>query len=130
VGGEPQHSDKARDIGQLAFDRTWLAHERTLMAWVRTATSMITFGFTIYKFFQFEEAANVKPRGFLTPRDFALIIISIGLFSLLLATIDHKRQVELLSTQLRQKQRSLAAIVAAVVSVFGILTLLATALRS
>jgi putative membrane protein len=38
----------------LAVDRTWLAHERTLMAWVRTATSMISFGFTIYKFFQFE----------------------------------------------------------------------------
>ena len=36
----------------LAFERTVLAHERTLMAWVRTAVSMISFGFTIYKFFQ------------------------------------------------------------------------------
>ena len=42
------------DSTELAVDRTWLAHERTLMAWVRTATSMISFGFTIYKFFQFE----------------------------------------------------------------------------
>jgi inner membrane protein YidH len=33
----------------LAVDRTRLAHERTLMAWVRTATSMISFGFTIAK---------------------------------------------------------------------------------
>jgi len=39
---------------QMALDRTWLAHERTLMAWARTAASMISFGFTIYKFFQFE----------------------------------------------------------------------------
>ena len=39
---------------RLAVDRTRLAHERTLMAWVRTATSLISFGFTIYKFFQFE----------------------------------------------------------------------------
>ena len=38
---------------KLAVDRTRLAHERTLMAWVRTATSLISFGFTIYKFFQF-----------------------------------------------------------------------------
>jgi uncharacterized membrane protein YidH (DUF202 family) len=26
-----------------------LAYERTLMAWVRTAASMISFGFSIYK---------------------------------------------------------------------------------
>lgn len=40
---------------KLAFERTNLAHERTLMAWVRTATSLISFGFTIYKFFQLEK---------------------------------------------------------------------------
>ncbi len=40
----------------LAVDRTRLAYERTLMAWIRTATSLITFGFTIYKFFQIEVA--------------------------------------------------------------------------
>jgi putative membrane protein len=100
------------------------------MAWVRTAVSMISFGFTIYKFFQFEEGAKVRAHGFLTPRDFALIMISIGLSSLLLATIAHQRQIRLLSAQIENKQRSLAAIVAAIVSVFGIVTLVATALRS
>ena len=39
---------------KLALDRTWLAHERTMLAWVRTAASLISFGFTIYKFFQLE----------------------------------------------------------------------------
>ncbi len=39
---------------RLALDRTALAHERTLMAWVQTAVSLISFGFTIYKFFHFE----------------------------------------------------------------------------
>jgi putative membrane protein len=29
----------------LAIDRTRMAAERTLMAWVRTALSMISFGF-------------------------------------------------------------------------------------
>ena len=43
------------DVGtRLAVDRTALAHERTLMAWIRTAASLISFGFTIYKFFDFE----------------------------------------------------------------------------
>ena len=46
---------KPLDAGtRLAVDRTRLAYERTLMAWVRTATSLISFGFTIYKFFEFE----------------------------------------------------------------------------
>ena len=39
---------------RLAVERTRLAYERTLMAWVRTATSLISFGFTVYKFFQFD----------------------------------------------------------------------------
>ena len=29
---------------ELALDRTLLAHDRALMAWVRTATSLISFG--------------------------------------------------------------------------------------
>src|SRR4030095_4895232 len=37
----------------LAVQRTFLAHERTLMAWVRTSASLISFGFTIYKFFAY-----------------------------------------------------------------------------
>ena len=56
---------------RLALDRTALAHERTLMAWVRTAVSLISFGFTIYKFFHFElqnrpplESEILGPRGF------------------------------------------------------------------
>jgi len=47
----------------LAYERTNLAHERTLMAWVRTGTSLITFGFTIYKYFQLEmSVARVRPQ--------------------------------------------------------------------
>ena len=40
------------DATRLAVDRTRLAYERTLMAWIRTATSMISFGFTIFKFLE------------------------------------------------------------------------------
>jgi Domain of unknown function (DUF202) len=43
---------------RLAMDRTRLAYERTMMAWIRTAASLISFGFTIYKFFQLEIKAT------------------------------------------------------------------------
>jgi putative membrane protein len=117
------------DSTQLALDRTWLAHERTLMAWVRTGTSMISFGFTIYKFFQFEvDKGAPVTRGILTPRDFALIMVSIGLVALLMATIAHRKEMRGLSVQL-QGRRSLAEIVAALVSGFGILVLLSAIFR-
>ena len=62
------------DIGtRLAIDRTRLAYERTLMAWIRTAVSMITFGFTIYKFFEFELKDRPMPSGsMLGPHEFAV----------------------------------------------------------
>lgn len=37
----------------LAVTRTRLAAERTLMSWIRTSFSMIGFGFTILKLFQY-----------------------------------------------------------------------------
>jgi putative membrane protein len=113
----------------MAVDRTWLAHERTLMAWVRTAVSMISFGFTIYKFFQFEieKDAPIR-RGLLTPRDFALIMVSIGLIALLGATVTHRKDVQGMRALLGGR-RSLAEIIAYFVSVFGILVLLSTLFR-
>jgi putative membrane protein len=117
------------DANQMAIDRTWRAHERTLMAWVRTTSSMISFGFTIYKFFQFEVDKDAQIiRGWLTPHDFALVMVSIGLVSLLVATVSHRREVRPLSTMLKGR-RSLAEVIAYFVSLFGILVLLATFFR-
>jgi putative membrane protein len=117
---------------ELAVERTWLAHERTMMAWVRTATSMISFGFTIYKFFQFEQgSAERERRGWLTPRDFALILISIALVALLTATIQNRIEVRTLRDVPGGKhRRSLAVLIGALVSIFGILVLLSAVIRA
>jgi putative membrane protein len=117
------------DSNEMALDRTWLAHERTLMAWVRTAVSMISFGFTIYKFFQFEVQKDAAiRRGLLTPRDFALIMVGIGLVSLLAATVSHRKQVSILRPSLGGR-RSLAEVIAYFVSVFGILVFFSAVFR-
>jgi uncharacterized membrane protein YidH (DUF202 family) len=57
---------------ELAFERTRVAYERTMMAWIRTATSLITFGFTIYKFFQLEGLGRAQQGRFIGARGFAL----------------------------------------------------------
>ena len=72
---------------KLAYARTRAAYERTMMSWIRTATSLITFGFSVYKFFQFEKPTNGSENRLVGPREFALTLVSIGLFSLVLATL-------------------------------------------
>ena len=74
----------------LAIERTNLAQERTIMAWVRTATSLISFGFTIYKFFQLEVKGPVLTSQVIGPRTFALLMILMGLFGLVVATLQHR----------------------------------------
>ena len=116
---------------KLAYDRTRLAYERTLMAWVRTGMSMITFGFTIYKFFEeFHKTQPVPVRtSLITAREFGIIMISIGLVAVLLATIQHIKAMHKLRAQYPEVPYSLAAVVAFLVSMLGIVALAAILFR-
>ena len=114
---------------RLAVDRTRLAHERTLMAWVRTATSLISFGFTIYKFFQFELAKEDIHRATsqLGPRHFGMVMIVIGIVSLVAAQVqDYFRRKEL-EKEYGPGPFSVATVVAVLVGGLGVLALVAVA---
>jgi putative membrane protein len=121
----------AMDVStKLAYDRTRLAYERTLMAWVRTGVSLISFGFTIYKFFEeFHKAEQVARTGLIGAREFGFIMISIGLVAVLLATIQHRMTLKKIRAQDPEVPYSLAAVVALLVSVLGILALIAVIYR-
>jgi putative membrane protein len=115
---------------KLAYERTNLAHERTLMAWVRTATSLITFGFTIYKFFQLEmSVARVRPQQLIGAREFAIFMIAIGLIALTVATIQNWRERNNLKKQYAEIPRSLAGLVAGLISLLGIVAIIAVIFR-
>ena len=116
---------------QLAMDRTRMAHDRTLMAWIRTATSLISFGFTIYKFFEYlresgQAHANHRAIG---PREYGLLMISTGVLALAIATVQHYRYMRALRQLTSKKVYSLATIPAALISALGLLTLLAVVFR-
>jgi putative membrane protein len=66
-----------------------------MMAWIRTATSLISFGFTIYKFFELDlrRPASGTRISAIGPREFALMIISTGLVALILAGIQHHKSL-------------------------------------
>jgi putative membrane protein len=113
----------------LAIERTRAAYERTMTAWIRTATSLITFGFTIYKFFQLEGPRQEERKYLVGPRQFAIAMVCIGLFSLLLATIEYRQNILALRTQIADKQRSLVVIAAALISGLELLALVLMILR-
>jgi len=119
----PDTTPKLDTSTKLAYDRTRLAYERTMMAWVRTSASLITFGFTIYKFFQIEAEEVAEHNRLMGPRGFALTLVSVGLISLLLATLEYRHNMEIMKAQYPDVPRSLAMIVAGLVSVLGILAL-------
>ena len=116
---------------RLACERTVLAQERTLMAWIRTSTSLITFGFTIYKFFALELGSKAPARAqqLIGPRQFAIVMISIGLLSLILATLQNKQYRKSLGTTYREIRASLSSLVAILISLMGVLAMAAVLLR-
>jgi putative membrane protein len=119
------------DSTELALDRTHLAHERTLMAWVRTAVSLISFGFSIHKFFHY--MAELQPREpvkhLIGPREFALVMIAIGVASLLLATLQNYQLRKRCKERYRAIPYSLATVIALLISLLGILALIAVIFR-
>ena len=120
---------------RLAFERTRGAYERTMMAWVRTGTSLITFGFVVYKFFQLEIAGTVSKTGplietsLIGPREFGLILIGIGLLSILLGTFEHRRDLRALGREYPGMPRSGTQLVALLMATFGVLALVAVFYR-
>jgi len=118
------------DVGtRLAFDRTRLAYDRTMMAWVRTATSLISFGFTIYKFFQIEINKGEPSDRLIGPREFALMMIGIGLLSLLMATIQHRQDRNLMRAMNPDLPVSMAAVLAGLIAILGIVAFAAVILQ-
>src|SRR5262245_50137186 len=92
--GTPTHRFEARAdaASHFAWLRTRMALERTLMAWVRTAVSLIGFGFTIVQFFErFQSmdhvAAAVRPQA---PWYLGLALIGAGLLALLISTWQYR----------------------------------------
>lgn len=115
---------------RLAFERTRVAYERTLMAWVRTGTSLITFGFSVYKFFQLETTGKELGAPLLGSRGFALVLIGLGLLALVLGAFEYRREMVAMRTQYPLMPKSMTGMLAMLIAALGVLALVAVLLRS
>ena len=80
---------------ELAKERNRAAAERTLMAWIRTCLSLISFGFGIERLISILEKTRIKSD--IDPihlsRILGLAFICIGTGAMMLAALDHRREL-------------------------------------
>ena len=109
----------------LSIERTFLSFERTLLAWLRTSLSLISFGFTIAKFFQYlgeqRGGAVVGPLGHAwSSHTVGLLMIAVGTFTMMLAVVQHRRRIAALRRLGLMPQWNLALWIAAQITVLGV----------
>lgn len=114
---------------RLALDRTRLAAERTLMAWIRTSTSLIAFGFTIFKFFQYLATQEQRHGPILSSWAVGMVMIVIGLAALTLAWFQHRQEMRSLRADGAHMPYSLAGVMAGLIAGLGLFALVVVAWR-
>jgi putative membrane protein len=111
-----------RNNNELAMDRSRMASERTLMAWLRTSLSMISFGFTIFKFLEaMQQQSAAKALRPDSPRNVGLALIGIGTVALILACVQHRRYLRVLGPDEARAGLDLPLLVSGFVALLGLL---------
>lgn len=121
----------AEERTDLAARRTIIAAERTLMAWIRTSISMIGFGFSIYKFFQYlpEEIAAGNIQRPQAPRNLGLTLIALGTLALAAAAWQHLNFLNTMGVPQTRYVWSLSFVIAITVVLIGCITFYGVLLR-
>ncbi len=125
MSADAQKPDSATAMAQertsLAEHRTLLAEERTLMAWIRTSVSLIGFGFTIYKFFEYLREAEEKAGRFEHgPRNLGLLLIAMGTLAAVAAALQYRAAVRALGVPKGRSRFSLPVAGSVTVALVGV----------
>jgi putative membrane protein len=114
-----ENSIKKDVSGEYAKERTFLASERTMMAWLRTSLTLIGFGIGIYE--AFEKSGGTAT--FRNSRLVGLSMILLGVIALVLAINQSKQTQKDLSEQnfSYKIRKSLSIIVAYGLIIIGLM---------
>jgi putative membrane protein len=130
---------KATASDHFAWLRTRLSVERTMTSWVRTATALIAFGFTIVQFFdRMQQMPGVAPAHFPdAPRYLGLSLIFCGVAALVIAIWEYHWGLRylwggnfaLIAGVTREGKQTPLLAVAIVLALIGVFVFVAVALR-
>ena len=115
---------------RLAYERTFLAWERTQMAWIRTALSLISFGFTISKFFDLLRQKQGESATLVGPQTVGVAMIAMGLFALAIASLQHFFVQKRMRKECPGLPRSLSWITAVLLALLGVGALVGALIRN
>jgi putative membrane protein len=101
-----------------------MAADRSLMAWVRTGLSLISFGFTIYKFMDYSReqlvAAGKDVSKISSPTVVGLIMVGMGICSLVFGILENINTIRELRDGFNIHRRRYALIMAVMITMFGL----------
>lgn len=118
---------------ELAKERNRAAEERTLMAWIRTSLSLISFGFGIERIVTVlyrQLGDRINP--FRLSRILGLSFVALGTLAILLAALEHRKQLQKLQSNNLAflSKRSIALVVAVILGILGGVAFLSMLLSS
>jgi putative membrane protein len=139
----PRHAGAAAEVIQragadkhrpgytdLAVDRTLMAADRSLMAWIRTALSMISFGYTIYKVLEgFQHEGSMQIRAHM-PRNMGLFLTGLGTAAMLMGTTEYWMRLKSLRRAKPYRVLQPSLVMALVMSVAGLFIFLGIVFRT
>lgn len=99
MAAPPQFEAAPNASNHFAWMRTQMALQRTLMAAVRTAVSLIGFGFTVAQFFEKllgDYEMGARHLGPDAPRNLGLTLIAAGVLSLIAFTLQYHMSIRYL----------------------------------
>lgn len=108
----------------LAYERTILAQERTLMASIRTSVSLISFGFTIAKFFHdLKSIGSLNHISNISSKNVGFWLVFIGTAYIFFFSIQHQFILHSLRVKGIKKRISFTFILSIVIGIGGVLLL-------
>jgi putative membrane protein len=119
-------SDSMNLTNELAKERNRAAAERTLMAWIRTCLSLISFGFGLDKIIAaINNRGGGRGHAEMSVRLVALGFVITGVLALATATLQHQRDLRLIRSDdfLYRSKPSIATATAAVITLIGVMAM-------